>query len=78
MDRVKKFHEYLGETADVDAIALEIGGMPLFDYLVGEVCATQALYDFVRDVWDVAYSYGRHDAMADEGLTLEEMIKSGE
>lgn len=75
--RVERFREYLDGATDADAIALEVGQMPLFDYVASEVCATQAVYDLVRDVWDAAYSHGVHDALADEGITLEEMEESG-
>lgn len=70
--------QYLNGAEDSDAIVLEISRMWLFDYLVNEVCATQALYDFIRDLWDVAYSHGRQDAFAEEGANLKEIVKSGE
>ena len=70
--------QYLDGAADSDAILLEIGHMWLFDYLVDEVCATQALYDFIRDIWDAAYSHGRQDALAEVGATLAEIMESGE
>lgn len=31
------------------------------------------LFELIRNVWDIAYSYGVHDAQAEAGLTLEEM-----
>lgn len=73
-----RFAQYLDGAEDSSAIVLEVGRMPLFDYLVHEVCATQALYDFIRDIWDAGYSHGRQDALAEEGVTLEEMEESGE
>lgn len=31
------------------------------------------LFDLIREVWDIAYSHGYHDAQADEGMGLSEM-----
>ena len=78
MANMKNFRNYLGDAVDADAIILEVEGMPSFNYLAGEVCATQALYDLVRDVWDAAYSHGVHDALAGEGLSLAAIVESGE
>ena len=69
---------YLGDALDADAIVLEVGGLPSFEHLKTEVCTTQALYDLVRDVWDAAYSHGMHDALAGEGLSLVDIVESGE
>lgn len=33
----------------------------------------QTLFDLIRHVWDIAYSYGEHDALAEVGATLKEM-----
>lgn len=75
---IERFAQYLDDAEDSSAIVLEVGRMPLFNYLVGEVCATQALYGFIRDIWDAGYSHGRQDALAEEGVTLEEIMESGE
>lgn len=32
----------------------------------------QTLFNLVRNVWDIAYSYGLQDGQAEAGLTLEE------
>lgn len=77
-DSINGLAEYLDGSCDSDAIVLEVSRMPLFNYLVSEVCATQALYDFIRDIWDAGYSHGRQDALVEEGVTLEEMEESGE
>lgn len=76
-DAMRGLVRHFDGAADAETIALEVGQMPMFEYLVNEVCATQAVYDFIRDIWDVAYSHGMHDALADEGVTLEEMEESG-
>lgn len=33
----------------------------------------QMLFDLIREVWDIAYSHGYHDAQADEGINLTEI-----
>lgn len=75
---IENWREYMDGAQDAETIILEVSRLPIFDYLVHEICATQALYDLVRDVWDIAYSHGRHDALAEEGLTLADMEESGE
>lgn len=31
------------------------------------------LFDFIRELWDIAYSYGFNDGQVDAGLTLNEL-----
>ena len=78
MANMENFRNYLDGATDADAIILEVEGMPSFNYLASEVCATQAVYDLVRDIWDAAYAHGMHDALAGEGLPLAAIIESGE
>lgn len=70
--------EYLGDAMDANSIVLEVESMPSFNDLENEVQDPRMFYAFVRDVWDAAYSHGVHDAMVNEGLTLKEIVESGE
>lgn len=33
----------------------------------------RTLFDLIRNVWDIAYSYGAHDALADSNVSLMDM-----
>lgn len=33
----------------------------------------QTLFDLIRNVWDIAYSHGYHDAQADDGKPLSKI-----
>lgn len=75
---IKDWYQYMDGSKDAEAIILEVARLSSFDSIAKEINTIQILYDLVRDVWEIAYSYGRHDALAEEGLTLAEIEESGE
>lgn len=76
------FDKYLNS---IDASTLEIEIAPLTsfgyileivqssDYDAGVDDAQQTLFNLIRDVWDIAYSYGEHNALADSNVSLADM-----
>lgn len=62
-------YEMMQESDSNDTRILERLGVD--DLLVQE--SQQTLFDLIRHIWDIAYSHGEHDALAEVGATLKEM-----
>ena len=84
-ETVEEWKDYLGDAQDATTLLLEITPLDSFRIVFEEVaehayCANADLYlfNFIRDIWDIAYSHGVHDALAGEGLSLADIVESGE
>ena len=84
-ETVEEWEDYLEDAQDATTLLLEITPLNSFRVAFEEVaehayCANADLYlfDLIRDVWDIAYSHGKHDGMAEEGATLMDIVESGE
>lgn len=85
------FEYYLDGSDDAATIELEIGSLPCFERLWGDAqwndaeagftdediyTSSRDLFSLIREVWDIAYSYGEHDALIGEGVSLSEIVES--
>lgn len=68
------FDKYFDYAADAPTFELEITPLDEFQQLLELLDREDyvPLFDLIRNVWDIAYTYGYQDAQADAGLDLSE------
>lgn len=73
---MKHWREYLDGSSDSLSLALEAGRLDSFVQTVARAESPhdeRMIYDLVRHVWDIAYTYGRYDTLIEEAFTLAEI-----